>query len=259
MVDTSRPLALVTGAQQGIGSAIGAALANAGYDVAVADLKDDHSGASLASDWGVSVQVEAFVCDVSNEAQVDGLFVAIVASFGRAPTLLVNNAAMQVWASMLDLTLEQWERTIKVNLTGMFLMTQRFARLHKARNNGEPASIVNLGSGCNQLAFPKLVSYTASKGGVEMLTKVSALELGEIGIRVNCVSPGSIETERTQAETDDYAESWSKLTPLRRVGKVDDVADAIVALADDKMRFVSGQTINVDGGLFSRAAWPAHY
>ena len=101
------------------------------------------------------------------------------------------------------------------------------------------------------------MSYTASKGGVEMLTKVSALELGEHGIRVNCIAPGAIETDRTRAETDGYAERWSPLTPLGRVGTVEDVADTVLALTGPAMRFVSGQTLAVDGGLFARAPWPA--
>ena len=120
-------------------------------------------------------------------------------------------------------------------------------------------SISNLGSGCNHLAFPSLVSYTASKGGIEMLTKSAALELGPLGIQVNCIAPGAIETERTKSETTGYAERWSPLTPQRRVGQVDDIADAVLALCQPGMRFVSGQTLGVDGGLFSRAIWPEDY
>ena len=249
-------LALVTGGQQGIGKGIARALAMAGFDVAIADLHDKVSGRQMADDWQCSQHIESLVCDVSDEQKVAALFDDVQQRFGRAPDVLVNNAAVQFWKPLLELSLSEWQTTLNVNLTGTFLMTQRFARLRQEVGGGV---IINLGSGCNKLAFPNLVSYSASKGGVEMLTKVSALELGKFGIRVNCLSPGSIETERTQAETEDYADQWSPLTPLGRVGTIDDVANAVVALTDDKLRFVSGQTINVDGGLFSRAVWPQGY
>ena len=261
-----RPLALVTGGQRGIGFAIGRAFARAGHDVVVADLTDGFDGAALAREWGVAGEsraggdgatVHAFEADVGDEASVDELFGSIAEHAGRAPDVLVNNAAVQFWAPLLELSLDDWEQTLRVNLTGAFLTTRRFARARIEAGGG--GSIVNLGSGCNRLAFPRLVSYTASKGGLEMLTKVSALELGEHGIRVNCIAPGSIETERTRAETVGYAERWSPLTPLGRVGTVEDVADAVIALSGAGMRFVSGETVAVDGGLFSRAAWPGEY
>jgi len=116
--------------------------------------------------------------------------------------------------------------------------------------------IVNIGSGCNKLAFPKLVDYTASKGGIEMFTKVAAVELGPYRITVNCVAPGAIEIERTRQEAGDYAGTWARLTPLGRVGYPADVARAVVFLASDAADFITGQTLWVDGGLFSKPAWP---
>ncbi|MBR7708372.1 SDR family oxidoreductase [Microvirga sp. SRT01] len=115
------------------------------------------------------------------------------------------------------------------------------------RRSGAP------GSRC---CFSRLVDYIASKGGIEQLTKVAALELGPHGIRVNCVAPGAIETDRTRAEVDDYAGRWSPITPLRRVGTVEDVAAAVVWFAGPESSFVSGQTLLVDGGVFSPAVWP---
>jgi len=116
--------------------------------------------------------------------------------------------------------------------------------------------IINIGSGCNKVAFPNLVDYTASKGGVEMLTKVAAAELGPYGITVNCVAPGAIEIERTKLESPDYAGTWGPLTPMRRVGLPSDVAGAVCFLASDVAEFVSGQTLFVDGGLFTQGPWP---
>jgi len=183
---------------------------------------------------------------------------------GRHATLLVNNAGVQTWSSLTDLTVDDWNKTIGTNLTGCFLMTRYFAQAIIAGNEASTsdnvrASIINIGSGCNTLAFPKLVDYSASKGGIEMLTKSAALELGPQGIRVNCIAPGAISTERTAAETGDYEQSWRKLTPLRRVGRPEDVANAVSLLCDPRAEFISGQTIAVDGGLFSRSIWPENY
>jgi len=121
---------------------------------------------------------------------------------------------------------------------------------------GGGGSIVIIGSGCNKIAFPHLVDYTASKGGIEQFTKVAAVELGKHKIRVNCVAPGAIEIERTKHEAGDYAGTWSALTPLGRVGKAEDIGHAVVFLCEDRADFISGQTVWVDGGLFSRPAWP---
>lgn len=124
---------------------------------------------------------------------------------------------------------------------------------------GKQGAIINLGSGCNKLGFPNLSDYTASKGGIEQFTKASAMELGPHGIRVNCVAPGAIATERTADETEGYAEKWSALTPLRRVGTPEDIAGPVLFLASQAAGFVTGQTIYVDGGVFSSAPWPQEY
>ena len=121
---------------------------------------------------------------------------------------------------------------------------------------GRAGAVINIGSGCNKVAFPKLVDYTTSKGGIEQFTKVAAVELGPLGIRVNCVAPGAISTERTDSELDKYSERWSKVTPLGRVGTPSDVAGPVLFLASSASAFVTGQTIWVDGGAFTRANWP---
>ena len=172
--------------------------------------------------------------------------------FGRLD-VLVNNAGVQTWKAFLDLTEEDWDRVIDTNLKGCFLCTQAAARHMKDHGGG---SIVNIGSGSNKVPFPQLSSYTASKGGIEMLTRVTAVELGPYGIRVNCVAPGAVEVERTRQEKPDYAGSWGAVTPLRRIGTPDDVGRVVVFLASDASAFVTGQTIGVDGGLFTQAVWP---
>jgi NAD(P)-dependent dehydrogenase (short-subunit alcohol dehydrogenase family) len=176
-----------------------------------------------------------------------------VSRFGSLD-LLVNNAGIQVWAPLLDLTEADWDDVIDTNLKGCFLCTQAAARQMRAQGGGV---IINIGSGCNKVPFPALVSYTASKGGIEMLTKVAALELGPMGIRVNCVAPGAIEVERTRLERPDYAGTFSRLTPLGRIGLPSDIGQAVVWLASPAAGFITGQTVGVDGGLFQQPPWPS--
>lgn len=253
-MSTPPKVAVVTGASTGIGRAIATALAREGWRVAFTYLSHDEAanevGAIIDGFGGSHLKLR---CDVGVKAEVDAFFDA-VAAWAGAPDLLVNNAGIQTWSSLLDLKEEQWDRVIRTNLKGCFLNTQRAARMMVAA--GKPGSVVNLGSGCNKIAFPNLVDYTASKGGIEQFTKVAAAELGAHGVRVNCVAPGAIETERTQGETDSYARTWGALTPLGRVGQGEDVADVVLFLASDAARYVTGQTIWVDGGLFSKAPWP---
>ncbi len=166
--------------------------------------------------------------------------------------MLVNNAGVQTWSPLAELSEEDWDRTIRTNLKGTFLCSQRAARLMR----GHGGSIINIGSGASKLPFPCLGDYCASKGGIENLTAVSAVEFGPWKIRVNCVAPGAVEIERTKQESPDYDATWSPLTPLRRIGHVEDVAAAVAFLAGDGASFISGQTLYVNGGLFRQGPWP---
>ena len=248
-------LALVTGAAGNLGVCIVDNLLDAGYDVVGADLAVTTEESKLVRHG--SVDLLPYPVDVADEPSVDALFAASYTEFGRYPNILINNAGIQTWKPLIELELSEWERTLATNLTGCFLLTRCFAR-HLIPES-LPGIIVNMGSGCNKLAFPNLVDYSASKGGIEMLTKSSALELGPYGIRVNCIAPGAIETERTKKEVADYADSWAALTPLGRVGQPEDVAASVLMLCSESSKFITGQTINVDGGVFSRAVWPTEY
>jgi NAD(P)-dependent dehydrogenase (short-subunit alcohol dehydrogenase family) len=250
--------ALVTGASRGIGKEIALELARNGYRVAVNYYNDAAPlvDATVAEIRAVQAPAQDGVlpvqADVRSSSQVTAMFDRVIGAFGRLD-LLVNNAGVQTWKPLLDVTEEEWDLVVDTNLKGCFLCTQQSAKCMKEHGGG---SIVNLGSGCNKLAFPSLVAYTASKGGIEMFTKEAAVELGQYNIRVNCIAPGSIESERTRAEDPDYAGTWSKLTPLGRVGTAADIAPTVVFLGSKGASFISGQTIWIDGALFTKAQWP---
>ncbi len=236
--------ALVTGANGAIGTVISQTLAREGAHVIVNYFEDREGAEALAS----AIEGTAVYADIGNAGDVEKM----IAEFPRID-ILVNNTGIQTFGPLLDVPEEDWDRVIRTNLKGCFLCTQRVGRKMKDSGGGR---IINLGSGCNKTAFPGLAAYTASKGAIEMFTKVAAAELGAYGITVNCVAPGAIETSRTRLETPDYAGTWAKLTPLGRVGTPEDVARAIVFFAGDDAAFISGQTLWVDGGLFSKPAWP---
>ena len=245
--------ALVTGASKGVGKGIALELARQGAAVAVNYCSDSAGAeavaAAIAAAGGRAITVRA---DVASKQEVDKMFDEVLAAFGRLD-ILVNNAGIQTWKPLLELTEQEWDRVLDVNLKGCFLCTQRAARAMKDSGGGV---IVNIGSGCNKWPFPNLVNYTASKGGIEQFTKVAAVELGPFRIRVNCVAPGAIEIERTKEEAGDYAGTWSRLTPMRRIGLPSDVAATVAFLCEDRAEFITGQTIWVDGGLFTRPVWP---
>jgi NAD(P)-dependent dehydrogenase (short-subunit alcohol dehydrogenase family) len=245
--------ALVTGSSKGVGKGIALELARWGCDVAV-NYHSDAEGASatVAEIRGMGRNAFAVTANVGVATEVDRMFAEVFERFTHLD-ILVNNAGVQTWKPLLDLEESEWDRTIQTNLKGCFLCTQRAARRMRDQRSGR---IVNIGSGCNKIPFPNLVDYTASKGGIEMFTKVCAIELGKHNITVNCVAPGAIEIERTKHEAGDYSSTWAHITPLGRVGQPVDVARAVAFLASDAAEFITGQTIWVDGGLFTHPIWP---
>jgi 3-oxoacyl-[acyl-carrier protein] reductase len=245
--------ALITGASKGVGKGIALALGRAGCNVAVNYFSD----ARGADDTVAELQrmgADAFPVfgNVGIASDVKEIFASVDERFQHLD-ILVNNAGVQTWGPLLDLEEAEWDRVIDTNLKGCFLCTQAAGRRMRTRSSGV---IVNIGSGSNKLPFPNLASYTTSKGGIEMLTKAAAVELGPYGIRVNCVAPGAIAIERTELEAPGYSDAWAQITPLRRIGTPQDVGELVVFLATVQASFITGQTIWVDGAAFTQPRWP---
>jgi 3-oxoacyl-[acyl-carrier protein] reductase len=245
-------LALVTAGASAIGRSLTRALAGAGYRVAFTHLGQAEAAQALVVEIGPTAR--AWESDAGDPAQVAQFHAEAADWAGQAPRVMVNNAGIQTWSTLLDLAPDRWDAVMATNLRGTFLNTQAAAKAMIAAGHG--GSVITLGSGCNKHAFPRLVDYTASKGGIEQFTKVAAVELGPHAIRVNCIAPGAIATERTAAEAGDYAATWSAVTPLRRVGTPEDLTGPLLFLISDAAAFVTGQTLWVDGGAFSQANWP---
>ena len=184
-------IALVTGSSKGVGRGIALGLADAGWDVVV-NYHGDEAGGKQTVEAVEAKGRRAWLvrADVSDADSVAKMFDFVDANAGPLGALVCNSGA-QTWKPLLELTIDEWQRTIGTNLTGSFLCTQQAARRMKETGGG---AIVTIGSGSNSVPFPNLVDYTASKGGLDQFTKVAAIELGKYGIRVNCVAPGAIVT-----------------------------------------------------------------
>jgi NAD(P)-dependent dehydrogenase (short-subunit alcohol dehydrogenase family) len=246
-------IAIVTGAAQGIGEACARRLAADGCHVVVADVEVAR-GQALAEQIG-----GRFVrCDVGAAGDCDALVAAAVAAYGGVD-ILVNNAGVAHACDFLEITEADYDRVLRVNLKGAFLMTQRVARAMIAGHAGDGAgavarrggAIVNMSSVNAVLAIPNLASYNVSKGGLNQLTHVSALALVDHGIRVNAVGPGTIATEMARnavLSSEDARRRLMSRTPMKRLGEPAEIADAVAFLASDAASYITGQVLYVDGG-----------
>ena len=241
---TDKAIALVTGGAQGIGYACAEALAEDGFRLVLADINAAGVEAAAARLGGDTV---GMVCDMGDPAAIGAMFDRIEAGHGPV-SVLVNNAGIAMPGDFLDYDLEYFQRVIGVNLTGVFLATQRAARTMVA--SGIEGAIINMSSINAQVAIPAIPAYCASKGGVMQLTKVAALALAGHNIRVNAVGPGSIDTEMmagVNANPEAMARVMSR-TPLQRIGTAREIGDVVAFLASKKASYITGQTIYVDGG-----------
>jgi glucose 1-dehydrogenase len=248
--------ALVTGANSGIGKAIALSLARAGADVVVNYVTDPQAAEDVAHEIETyGRRAIALRADVSKEDEVEQMFATAIEHF-KTLHLLVSNAGLQRDAPYEQMTLEQWNTVISVNLTGQFLCTRAAAREFKRRGVIQSVSvaagkIICMSSVHQQIPWAGHANYAASKGGVMLLMKSIAQELAPYRIRVNSIAPGAIRTPINTAAWSTpaaYADLMT-LVPYKRIGEPDDIAQAAVWLASDAADYVTGATLFVDGGM----------
>jgi 3-oxoacyl-[acyl-carrier protein] reductase len=243
-------VALITGAADGIGWAMARRFAAAGCRVALADLDGDRAAARAAELGAHHLAVRA---DVADEASAVAMIEETVAQLGRLD-ILVNNAGIGGNKPFVDVTLAEFEETIRVNLTGAFLCAQAATRLMLAQEKrpGVRPKIINICSLSGQRGGKGRTAYGAAKAGLDLITRVMATELAEHGMNVNAVAPGPIETEMAVlAHTGGTREAYLFLTPQRRYGDAAEIAKACLFLASPDSDYVNGVTLNVDGGFGS--------
>jgi glucose 1-dehydrogenase len=250
--DLDGRVAIVTGAGTGIGSAIAERLQAAGALVAV-DYRDSHDDAHALAQRlsGSGPRVIAVEADVSKRADVEAMVATVVQELGGLH-VLVNNAGIERDESFLDISEEDWDTILAVNLKGPFFCTQAAVRHMKDHGGGV---IVNISSIHEDVPLPRFTAYAASKGGLRMLTRNLAEELAAYGVRINNVAPGAIATPINTALLQDEArmKELARIVPLGHIGRPEDVAEVACFLASDRSGYVTGSTYYVDGGMVRHA------
>jgi glucose 1-dehydrogenase len=240
-------VALVTGAASGIGRAIATALVAQGARVMIGDL-DGTRAQQVATELGEG-KARACRVDVADSRQADAAIVAAVEAFGPL-NILVNNAGIGLHKPIVEITDEEWQRIIAVILNGAFYCARAAARQMMAQGSG--GKIVNIASTVAGGPRPNSGPYCAAKAGIVALTSVLAMELGPHGINVNCVGPGLTDTPLMQGSTTPaYQENFIKQVPLGRMAQPADIADVVAFLCTPAARYVTGQTLFVDGGYLA--------
>jgi NAD(P)-dependent dehydrogenase (short-subunit alcohol dehydrogenase family) len=247
-------VAVVTGAGTGIGTGIAEALANAGAAVVIGYYGSARGADALAKTLTeAGKQALAHRCDVRDYEDVQALFDTALAAYGRVD-ILVNNSGITEAHPLLEMTPDEWDKTLNVNLRGAFFCTQRAAKEMIAQGNG--GKIINLSSVHGFQSVPGHAHYEASKGGINMFTKAAAVDLAQHDIQVNAIAPGAIEVERYFRTMPAYDRNrMAGKIPAGRVGFPDDIAPLAVFLCSPGANYISGQIIWADGGLISQGAW----
>jgi len=242
----SGEIAVVTGGGGAIGQAIAHRLARDGAAVAIFDV-DAAAGQRVAAELtGAGHQALAVECDVRHRTQIRAAVETVVGAWGKI-SILVNNAGIGSRAPFLELTDDHWQRVLGVNLTGAFMTAQETAR-HMVRTGG--GSIINMGSAAGRMAHSEQTVYATSKAGIEALTRAMAFELAPVGIRVNAIAPGTIETKfLTGILTAEARAERVRRIPMGRLGTPEDVASVVAFLASRDSVYVTGCVLPIDGGL----------
>jgi glucose 1-dehydrogenase len=246
---TRRPVALVTGASQGLGAAIALRLARDGYDLAVTELSESPLSGILERLHAAGARAVPLVLDITSQHSVENAVGEAARAFDTLD-VLVNNAGVTLRRLAIDVTREEWRGVMDVNLTGTFFMSQQFAKHLVAANR--KGSVVSLASTHGIVALAERSTYGIAKGAIVHMTRVLEYEWAQHGIRVNAIAPGTIETPSRAAYFDanpGTREALLKRVPIGEFGSEEDVAGAVAYLAGPDAKYVTGQTLVLDGGL----------
>ena len=237
-------IALVTGGARGIGRAICRTLANDGFKIAINFNNSENEAIALKDELSAVTEVEIFKCDVSDSNAVKEMFFEISQKMGNV-NVLVNNAGVAEQVLFTDITDEMWQRMINTNLSSAFYASRAVLPQMISRKDGV---IINISSMWGQVGASCETHYSTSKAGMIGLTKALAKEVGPSGLRVNCICPGTIDTEMNAHLSSEDKECLINDTPLGKIGKCEDVVNTIIFLCEDKSSFITGQILGVNGG-----------
>ncbi|WP_287934579.1 3-oxoacyl-[acyl-carrier-protein] reductase [Duncaniella freteri] len=239
-------VALITGASRGIGKGIALKFASEGADIAFTDLFDDENMANTVKEIeALGVRAKGYASNAADFAQTEEVVAKVKEDFGHI-NVLVNNAGITKDGLMLKMSEAQWDAVIAVNLKSAFNYIHAIVPIMMRQRQG---SIINMASVVGVHGNAGQANYAASKAGLIALAKSIAQEVGSRGIRANAIAPGFIETAMTAALSDEVRKEWAQKIPLRRAGQVEDIANVATFLASDMSSYVSGQVIEVDGGM----------
>ncbi len=251
LFDLSGQVALVTGTSRGLGQYLARALAKAGADLIVTSRKKDDLLPFVAEIEALGRKAVPLALDVRNEASIAAMAAAAEEAFGQIH-ILVNNAGCNVRKPALEVSWEDWNLVLDTNLRGSFFVAQQMAKRMVPHGYGR---IVNIGSVTSVFGYAGLAPYGASRGGIRQLTMSLADDWGKFGITVNCLAPGWFKTAQNQVlyESEEWVEYLVDRIPLKRPGRPDDLDGAVVFLASEASRYITGQTLLVDGGISTGA------
>lgn len=248
--DLKDKVAVVTGARRGMGKSHALMLVGSGTKVVVSDVSLEECEEVVKEIKKLKGEGLAVKCDVSKKEEVEEMFKKTVECFGRVD-ILVNNAGIAEFVPFLEMTEDQWDKTLDINLKGYFLCAQAAAReMVRQKSGGVIINIASVAMGQQGIGFPNIVHYCASKGGIVAMTEALSLELAPYNIRVNAISPGVIETPMIAPVKQDERTIKNILTrvPLGRIGGPEEISNIVLFLASEQSSYMTGSTVVVDGG-----------